>query len=445
MTWTTGPEVVVMPTEEARANQSTAEIGDRVTDAEQNGGDRAAMRVLRLPGERAREHEIEAIPGSPSVAAVNDEYPADDAVLVVAFENGLNRHVPEWPNLPAAELAERFERAGGTLYSYPQSRCEAVPEKWEPADVDGRTSGAREREQVFGDHPEAVEAFINDARRLFTEPNRTAADLLELLSVGPPATETVANADAVLADLATPPLREATVAPRSVDVGSPTRGKCRYSSDDEFKPEDPEAIVCWHCSGRPSNRPEKFSRDEQAGAECEQVGTAAWDLRRIVAESVDLSGLPEPLSESYVNEPRRLLNNLAVLRSGDEDRIRKTALRLAYKPHLDAVEDYNYQRALALLCDRGEAADLPIIGDGSYSRNEDAEIVTDGGTEQSGKCRNCGERFNKSREELGECPGCGAGLANPAGFMPEDMDLAAAEHHRRIVRGVTDGQGDDGA
>ncbi len=67
------------------------------------------------------------------------------------------------------------------------------------------------------------------------------------------------------------------------------------------------------------------------------------------------------------------------------------------------------------------------------------EIVTDGGTEV-GRCRNCGERFDESREELGECPGCGVGLTNPAGFMPEDMDLAAADHHQRIARDMGGGR-----
>ena len=55
----------------------------------------------------------------------------------------------------------------------------------------------------------------------------------------------------------------------------------------------------------------------------------------------------------------------------------------------------------------------------------------------SGKCRNCGERFEQSREELGECPGCGAGLTTPHGFMPEDMDMAASDHHRRVARNVS--------
>jgi hypothetical protein len=60
----------------------------------------------------------------------------------------------------------------------------------------------------------------------------------------------------------------------------------------------------------------------------------------------------------------RALRDLAALRSGDDGRIRRAALRLAYRPHLDDVEDYNYQRALALLRDRGVAADLPIVGAG---------------------------------------------------------------------------------
>lgn len=57
----------------------------------------------------------------------------------------------------------------------------------------------------------------------------------------------------------------------------------------------------------------------------------------------------------------------------------------------------------------------------------------------SKKCSNCGEQFNAPREELGECPGCGAGLTDPAGFMPEDMDMAAADHHQRVARDIREG------
>lgn len=52
----------------------------------------------------------------------------------------------------------------------------------------------------------------------------------------------------------------------------------------------------------------------------------------------------------------------------------------------------------------------------------------------SGKCRNCGESFEQPRDELENRPGCGAGLTSTAGFMPEDMDLAAADHHLRLAR-----------
>lgn len=52
----------------------------------------------------------------------------------------------------------------------------------------------------------------------------------------------------------------------------------------------------------------------------------------------------------------------------------------------------------------------------------------------SGICHNCGESLESSRDDLENCPGCSAGLTSTAGFMPEDMDLGAADHHLRLGR-----------
>jgi hypothetical protein len=335
---------------------------ERVLDCEQPEGERVPIRVLERTGDRADEHEIEAIPGSPTVNAVSDGYPADDSVIAVAFERGLERHIPGWHDLSADELATRVDEADVTTYSYTESRLESIGEDWEPPGGDGRSSGRRERDAIFGDHDEAIERFCRDARRAFTEPAAAADGLAGMLSVEDRAFASVVNAEAVLEDLASP--GEPGVTPRGTETPPETRGECAGTRDDRYRPENDDALACWECSTRPHNRPEKFERDDPAGPECAAQATPEWELRGAVARHVDLSDLPDAVREAYAGDPRRLLRALAALRSGDDDRIRKAALRLAYRPHLDDVEEYNYNRALALLRDHGVAAGLPIIGEG---------------------------------------------------------------------------------
>ena len=317
---------------------SDFEVGDRVIDTAPKNGQSSAMRVADIPGTTAKDHYIPAT-GS-TVAEENPDEPEDAPVIGVKFESG------------------------GAIYHYPASRLEPVSEDWEAPDGADKTSGRREREQVFGDHSEAVEAFIQDARRAFTEPAVVGEELLDLLTVGPPASETVLHAESAMIDVATPGANR--VDPKPKGSGPETRGECQYSRDDSYRPDDDDAICCWECSNRPHNRPEKFSRDDPAGTQCHQHGREPWKLRNAVIKSVDLSGLPENVREAYEGNQRGLLYDIAALRSDDEDDIRRTALSVAYRPHLGDVEEYNYHRALALLRDHGVAQELPIIGDGSY-------------------------------------------------------------------------------
>src|SRR5699024_6184308 len=57
-----------------------------------------------------------------------------------------------------------------TVYHYPSSRLEPIPEDWEPPADSSRSSGRQERERVFGDHSDAVDSFIADLRRALSEP-----------------------------------------------------------------------------------------------------------------------------------------------------------------------------------------------------------------------------------------------------------------------------------
>lgn len=96
------------------------EAGDRVVDRDQPGEEQSPAVVVELLDETAEEHVIDEV--GLSVSALNDGYPADSAIAKVAFERDLDRNASGWQAVPADELAERLERTGVTLYSYPLPR-----------------------------------------------------------------------------------------------------------------------------------------------------------------------------------------------------------------------------------------------------------------------------------------------------------------------------------
>lgn len=315
------------------------EVGDRVVDSDPKGAP-SAMRAVDVLETRSDEFRIEAI--EKTVAAVND-CPADDPVVGVVFEANQNDE-------------------NATVYHYPASRLEPISEDWEPPAGSSRSSGRQEREQVFGDHSESVEAFIQDARRTFTEPAVVGEGVLDMLAVGPPASGTVLYAESVMADIASPGANR--IDPKAKDDNPETRGECQHSRDDSYRPANDEAMCCWECSNRSHNRPEKFAEGDPAGQACSRFGRDPWQLRNTVIKSVDMSGLPENVREAYEGNRRGLLSDIAALRSDDEDDIRRAALRVAYGPHLGDVEKYNHHRAAALLRDHGVDTDALFSGEG---------------------------------------------------------------------------------
>lgn len=80
-------------------------VGDHVRDRDETDSD-ATMLVAELPGERADEYDIDAI--GRTVAAVNPEYPPDDAVVGVCY-----------PQRTDVELDQ-------VVYSFPRSRLQLV-------------------------------------------------------------------------------------------------------------------------------------------------------------------------------------------------------------------------------------------------------------------------------------------------------------------------------
>src|SRR5699024_2421244 len=204
------------------------EVGDRAVDSNPKGAP-SAMRVVDVPGTRADEYHIEAI--GKTVAAVND-CPADDPVIGIVFEGEQNDE-------------------NATVYHYPLSRIEPISEDWEPPAGSSRPSGRQEREEIFGEHSDAVDSFIADLRRALSEPEAAAKEILHMLAVDEEVR--VTNAEVVMVDMASPGAH--AIRPRSGDDTPQTRGECRHSRNDKYRPEVDDAMCCWECSDRGHNRP----------------------------------------------------------------------------------------------------------------------------------------------------------------------------------------------
>lgn len=117
--------------------------GDLVNDRDKAPDDRGTMVVLRYPRDAdgwpvvAEGHEFMS---GTTVHDVNEDYPADDPVVEVAFEGWLDSHVPAWRGLlgdarelgePYYDLLAEFCHEWGVskrTYSYPESRL--VPRPW---------------------------------------------------------------------------------------------------------------------------------------------------------------------------------------------------------------------------------------------------------------------------------------------------------------------------
>lgn len=105
-------------------------IGDRVVDRETDLEDEEPARFARVRsvvGQPARVHDIPAL--GKTVAEVNPDYPADDPVVRVVFEDGLRRYVPvDWESWAPEDFGKRLRAYEVTwsvsvpTYSYPASR-----------------------------------------------------------------------------------------------------------------------------------------------------------------------------------------------------------------------------------------------------------------------------------------------------------------------------------
>jgi hypothetical protein len=357
-------------------------IGTRLFEVELDDEDgetanlAAPLRSVDTPDETAAKFYIDAI--NQTVM----EYtgcPKDDAVVGTAYES----QMPDPTNEPG-------EAGSATVYHYPASKL--VPEDALDLQMEipigGFDASERERMEIFGDYPADLAAFERTARKAFANPNTVADELTGAFRLDPAIREQVANPEAVLDDYLQPGEREVEPEPgqsppksfvRPVkETRTPeTRGDCRHTQNDTYRPEDDEAIVCWQCSDKPGNRPRKFRANDAIGTTfnetCKETVIVGQEARpRVLSRAVrdsaqlDPDALPQRLGEAFDADDHWTIRRfIQQLRSDDDDRIWKAALRVSYESTLPHVEEYNYGRAAALLRDCGVDTDALFPGDDS--------------------------------------------------------------------------------
>jgi|GEM_PF-5655923 len=285
--------------------------GDRVLDRE---GDlpRDAAVVDGLPGTNADEHAIPAL--GQTVADLNSDYPADDPVVEVRFN----------PN-------------SGTSYSYPAGRLERIPDDWEPAECGASQSTARyERDCHREDHPEAFDAFEAALRAFLGESDIDPSGIARAL--------------------------RDECRRRSTPE---TYAECRFTREDDYRPADEYALVCWECNGG-GRRPRKLDARDNPGPStpCKSDDPQAVHdaLDWWIPAHLDVSR--DVVSPSTTYSPWSFEGDLGSLTKTYDRRRRLAAVRLAWKATLEGIldEDYNYQRAVAFLRDRGVNTDALLPG-----------------------------------------------------------------------------------
>lgn len=156
----------------------------------------------------------------------------------------------------------------------------------------------------------------------------------------------VKNADELREGL----LREGEYTDVDVEYGNLTpdvRGECGHAQNDDYRPDDDDAMCCWECSPENTRKPAKFMADDPPCDTCSISVPARFALKRELANTISI-GQTGKLSNQFRHSdlpPQDILSRLA---AADESRPQaiQLAFRVAYPD-----EDYYYQRAEALLRD----------------------------------------------------------------------------------------------
>ena len=114
-----------------RAHRDTDEdedlpVGARVTDRDATDPNVAV--VVARPEEPAYAVHIDALDGSPSVADVNEDYPASCAVATVAYAGDLDAALDVWREAAPEALARICEDHDVRTYDFPTERLRPADE-----------------------------------------------------------------------------------------------------------------------------------------------------------------------------------------------------------------------------------------------------------------------------------------------------------------------------
>lgn len=302
------------------------DVGAQVVDTDPSNGGQSPARVVELADEPASDFVIDGL--GKTVAAVNPEHPSDDQVVGIRFER------------------QDGDPAGPT-YHYPASRLRQVGDEWDPNPP--KSDAKRERERAIEDHRRKFDAFAVAVRYLGRFPEYSAAWFANNYN--------------------------ANVTPE-------TRGECRYSREDEYRPNIPGAICCWECNDG-GRRPEKYRESDQvpAGAPCRtnerrdpSTALARWFREEVVPGNTD-ERLAEPVEKAI--EPNGEYSGLKwdakTLGSGAGRRRRAAVLRIGYEATVGGAldEQYNHSRACAYLRDIGIDTHAVLPGGDPYITQND--------------------------------------------------------------------------
>lgn len=108
-------------------NAADFALGDEVLDRDANDPNTAV--VVALPEEPAYGRTIDALDGSPSVADLNEDYPASGSVATVAYAGDLARALDVWRDAAPEALAEICTDENVRMYDFPISRLREVSDE----------------------------------------------------------------------------------------------------------------------------------------------------------------------------------------------------------------------------------------------------------------------------------------------------------------------------
>jgi hypothetical protein len=200
-----------------------------------------------------------------------------------------------------------------------------------------------EERQRMIDHPRST-VFVNIADQLVAADCEKLIEEMFLLEANIP--DYVTNPDELREGLLKSG-RNTDADPEYGDLTPSVRGKCKHAKDDDFRPDDDDALCCWECSPDDTRKPKKFMRSDPACESCTIAVPMKYKLKQKLAENLRV-GHTGFLSDVFRDSDLSPLEIHSYLSNGIETRSRliQLAFRVAYPD-----EDYYYQRAEALLRD----------------------------------------------------------------------------------------------